>query len=381
MDPIIIVGSGLAGYTLAREFRKLDATTPLTIITADDGGFYSKPMLSGAIGAGKTADQLVTLDANAMATQLLATVITHARVDAITPAMREIHLDDGRWFRYSTLALATGAQPIRLPLAGTGADAVLSINHIDDYRRFRARLQPASRIAIIGAGLIGCEFAHDLSIGGHHVSVIGKGEAPLDRLTPAEFGHIVASRLAELGVDWHLGTEVSTVDRADEAYTVTLTSGKHIEADLVLSAVGLAPDTWLARAAGLATARGIRVDRFLRSSDRHIHALGDCAEVEGLVLPFVMPLMAQARALARTLAGDESAVSYPAMPVTVKTPRYPVVVCPPLPGSPGEWRIECDGNDVRALFEHEGQLRGFALGGARAGEKSALLPRIAPWLE
>ena len=111
-------------------------------------------------------------------------------------------------------------------------------------------------------------------------------------------------------------------------------------------------------------------------------ALGDCAEVEGLVLPFVMPIMQAARALAKTLAGTRTVVSYPAMPVVVKTPAHAVVVSPPRPGSEGQWDVTVSDQGARALLrDDQGRVVGFALTGAAVAEKQALTKELPPWLE
>jgi rubredoxin-NAD+ reductase len=152
-----------------------------------------------------------------------------------------------------------------------------------------------------------------------------------------------------------------------------LSDGRTLDADLVLSAVGLAPRVALARAAGLAVQRGIVVDRRLSTSVAHIHAIGDCAEVEGLNLPYVMPLMAQARALAATLAGTPTPLVYPVMPVTVKTPACPAVVCPPAPGAAGQWQVTQDEAGCEAVFRDEAERTlGFALLGSATARKAAL---------
>ncbi|HNI82155.1 MAG TPA: FAD-dependent oxidoreductase, partial [Rhodocyclaceae bacterium] len=135
-------------------------------------------------------------------------------------------------------------------------------------------------------------------------------------------------------------------------------------------------------AAGLTVGRGITVDRRLATSDPHIFALGDCAEVDGLHLPFVLPLMQQARALARSLTGTPTDLSYPPMPVLVKTPAIPTIVAPPPIGAAGVWRIVEDTPDagLEARFEApDGSLRGFALLGPATARKqtlSAALPAL-----
>jgi rubredoxin-NAD+ reductase len=152
-------------------------------------------------------------------------------------------------------------------------------------------------------------------------------------------------------------------------------------ANLVLSAVGLRPRRGLARRAGLAVGRGIQLNRHLVSSAAGIYALGGCAEVQELVLPYVLPTMQAARALARTLSGELTERVYPAMPAVVKTPVFATVVAPPMGDRQGEWGVERTEAGVRALFrDSAGELCGFALCGDAVAEKQALTPRLRRWL-
>ena len=372
MEPIVIVGTGLGGYTVAREFRKLDQSAALRMITASGGQFYSKPMLSNALAAGKTAETLAIADAPQMADRLKAEIDTRVTLLSIDPQAQTLEVD-GDTLAYSKLVLTVGADPIRLTLEGDAADAVLSVNDLEDYAGFRESVAGVRRIAIMGAGLIGCEFANDLAGVGYAVDVIDPAAWPLGRLLPPEAGASMRQALASVGVHWHLGQVVNTVDRVKAGYRLQLSNGDVIETDAVMSAVGLRPRTSLARQAGLTVNRGIVVDRTLRTSDAHIYALGDCAEVAGLVLPFVMPIMQAGRALARTLTGEDTPVTYPAMPVVVKTPAWPTVVSPPPLDDQGEWEVEADSNGVRALFrDAAGDLKGLALCGEATEEKNAL---------
>jgi rubredoxin-NAD+ reductase len=380
MNPIVILGSGLAGYNVARELRKLDKDAPLVIISADSGSFYSKPMLSSAFGSGKTAQSIAINTAEQMAVQINATVRTNTRVTSIDAAAQTVSIGD-ETIAYSKLVLALGADQIRLPIGGDGAANIVTVNDLDDYMRFRAALPEKSTVALIGAGLIGSEFANDLTTGGHAVQLIDIAAHPLSRLLPPEGGALLQQKLAALGVVWHLGTSVTTIDKADGKLRVMLASGTHFDADVVLSAVGLKPRTALAQAAGLAINRGIVVNRTLETSAPDIYALGDCAEVAGLVLPYVMPIMHSARALAATLAGKPTEVSYPAMPVLVKTPACPTIVSPPPAGVAGRWEVTADSESVRALFKSDaGKLLGFALNGRATAERAALTPQLPPVL-
>jgi rubredoxin---NAD+ reductase len=380
MSPITFIGTGLASYTVAREFRKLDKESPLRIITQDDGHFYSKPMLSNAFAQKKTPESLVTMPVTKMAEQLNAEIITHTTVTQIQPDQHLVSAGDKN-FEYSQLVLAYGAEQIRIPLEGDAADKVLSVNDLNDYAQFRTALEGAKQVVVMGAGLIGCEFANDLQPAGFSVTLIDIAPNALGRLVPKEVAQAVQQGLQELGVTLHFEKGVKSVDAANKGYRLTLSDGTVLEADVVLSAIGLRPRLALAQAAGLSVNRGIVVDRHLKTSADDIYALGDCAEVEGLVLPFVMPLMSAARALAKTLAGQQTAVTYPAMPVVVKTPACPLVVSPPAMGLEGEWQIEANEKDVKALFyTKEQKLAGFVLTGAKVAEKNALTKELPPVL-
>jgi rubredoxin-NAD+ reductase len=374
--PVVVIGSGLAGYNLAREFRKHDAETPLVIITADDGHAYSKPMLSNGFTKNSSADDLATADAGAMAMQLQAKVWTHTRVTSIDTVAQEVHIGGDTSLKYSKLVLAWGAEVIRPPLAGDALDRVYSVNDLLDYADFRAALDNtgAKKVAVIGAGLIGSEFANDLCNGGFAVEACDALHWCLPTLIPEAAGRAVQKGLEAIGVNYHFGVFATEVRRTLDGVEVLLNNGVKIEADMVLSAVGVKPRIELARVAGIDVNRGIVADRFLRTSAANVYTLGDCAEVEGHVLFYVAPLMAGVRALGRTLAGEDTEVCYPAMPVTVKTPACPVVVAPPPAGAEGTWDIIDDGqNNVVARYLSTNQrLLGFILTGTGTQQKLAL---------
>ncbi|TLX64071.1 FAD-dependent oxidoreductase [Stutzerimonas nosocomialis] len=379
-DPVVIIGTGLAGYNLARELRKLDSTTPLLLITADDGRSYSKPMLSTGFGKNKDAAGLGMATAGAMAEQLNAEIRTHTRVTRIEPAARRVWIGEEP-VPYRDLVLAWGAQTLRVPVEGDAQEAIFPINDLLDYGRFRVAAEGKRRVLILGAGLIGCEFANDLLLGGYAVKLVAPCEQIMPGLLPVEAARAVQGGLEALGARFHLGPVLSRLDRAGEGLTATLSDGSSLPCDLVVSAVGLRPRTELAAEAGLEVARGVVVDRLLQTSQPNVYALGDCAEVEGLNLLYVMPLMSGARALAQTLAGTPTMVSYGPMPITVKTPACPLVVSPPATGSQGQWQVEGEGADIRALFrDAEGRLLGYALTGATVAERLALNKQLPPVL-
>jgi rubredoxin---NAD+ reductase len=367
-QPIVIVGGGMAAYGVARELRKRDKDTPLTIICGDAGAAYAKPMLSNAIALGKGAAQLVSHSADQMALQLNATVLPHTRVAAIDSGAHLLHTDQGS-VGYGKLVLALGAEPIRLPMGGDAADDVLSVNHIDDYAELRARLdrlRRTARVVIIGAGLIGCEFADDLLAGGHHVTLVDPNPLPLAALAAPSLSAGLAQAWSGRPLSLRLGTTVESVSRAEDGLQVQLANGAALTADLVLSAVGLRPSIALARAAQLETGRGIIVDSYGQTSASDIYALGDCAEYtsgdSSRVLPYVAPLLAAARAIAATLAGTPTRIDLKNDAVIVKTPSYKLALVPPPPGTAGAWVDQQDEERTIARFvDVQGELRGFGM--------------------
>lgn len=387
-EPVVIVGAGLAGYNLARELRKADADVSIVVVSECGAGFYSKPMLSNALTSGKTAATLVMKSAEKMAEELRARVLPRTRVTQVDAAAQTLTLDSGEVLRYRDLVLAVGADPIRLPLQGDAADAVLSVNDLDDFARFAQALdtaatgQPVQRVVILGGGLIGCEFANDLLARGVVPTVVDVADRVLARLLPAEASALLQARLEAAGAQFKLGVGLSAVNRSASGLNVALDDGSTLLADLVVSAVGLKPRTSLAAQAGAAVGRGVQVNNLLGTSVPHVHALGDCAEVKGQWLPYVMPLMQQARALASTLAGTPTPVSYPVMPVVVKTPAWPTVVSPPPAGLVGQWEVTSSDEALEARFvsapaaEQASVLLGFVLQGKAVSQRQAWVAQM-----
>ncbi len=385
MAPNVIIGAGLAGWSTAREFRKLDTSTPLLMITADSGDFYAKPSLSNAFAQKRGPAQLVTTPAASMAASLNVTLQPHTRVTCIDTIGQTVHTDQGD-FNYIRLVLATGAQSIRVPLAGDAAGAVLSVNSLQDFAAFHAALQsdagaagkPQKHIVIMGAGLIGCEFANDLISSGFAVTVVDPANGPLAALLPADLGEQLRAALARLGVTWQFGTTVQRVDHHRDRsgiVEVKLANGQTLLADVVLSAIGLRADLSLAQAAGLACERGIVVDAQLQTSVANVYALGDAAQYDnGRTLPYVMPIMHAAKVLAATLAGQPMPLRFPLLPVAIKTPALPLVVAAAAPGTVGHWAQSEPG--VWLFTDAAQAVKGFALSGPQTSRRAELTKRV-----
>ncbi|TCB42819.1 FAD-dependent oxidoreductase [Acinetobacter terrestris] len=385
MHPIVIIGSGMAGYTAAREFRKLNPEHELVMICADDAVNYAKPTLSNALAGKKAPEQIALGDANKMSDQLKMRIEAQTWVKEIQAKQHQLVLEkDGQQSTqpYSKLVLAVGANPVRLAIAGDGSDDIHVVNNLDHYKAFRKNLaqHQDKRVVILGAGLIGCEFANDLQNTEHQVTVIDLAPQPLGRLIPDYVAASFQEKLEAIGIHFVLGTTVEKVNKVENGdYQVTLANGQSVVADVVLSAIGLQPNLELAKAADIHCSRGILTNGHLETNQADIYAVGDCAEVNGLLLPYVMPIMQQARALAKTLNGEQTHVHYPAMPVAVKTPAAPLTVLPAPVGVDVTWETEEleDGMIAKAV-DSQNTLRGFVLLGATAAKQRLSLTKLVP---
>ncbi|EGQ9178238.1 rubredoxin-NAD(+) reductase [Vibrio alginolyticus] len=374
-DPIVIIGSGHSGYQLAAALRAQSETVAITVFTADDGALYSKPALSNALVMNKDGDALQSESALKWESRLNIRVYPHTRVEQIDRANSTLHTSIGK-YAYSRLVLATGASPIEIPIEGDRS-WVMSVNDLVDYRRFRSELQDKKRIAILGDGLIGCEFANDLIESGYEVTVIGLGQWPMERLIPQQLGESLQSALAERGVQWALQDSIARIEpRSESSAVLHLNSGKQIEADLVLSAVGLKPNVSLAERAGLEVGRGIKVNQFGQTSDESIYSLGDCVETEQGWQPYIAPINQMIPSVAKSLLGDVAPISLTPTPVIVKTPILPLTIFPVAVEEQGQWYIENQADELTAAFySPEGAMLGFALLGRKVQSLRG------PWLD
>lgn len=361
IEPIVIIGSGHAGYQLASALRSQSPSVSITLFTADEGAVYSKPALSNALALGKSCDELVRESALSWERRLNIRVYPHTRIEHIDRDNKRLYTTIGE-YTYGRLVLATGATPIVVPISGEQS-ALHSVNDLKDYKYFRTRLSDKKHVTILGDGLIGCEFANDLAAHGISVTVVGLGQWAMQRLIPQPLGEALQQALSGIGVEWMLQNSIQSIQTHHERYQLTLQDGQCLETDLVLSAVGLRPNIALAQSAGLVTGRGIQTDLHHRTSDPAIYALGDCAEVAGQWSPYINPINQAIPAIANSLLGKLTPAALKPSAVIVKTPVLPLSLLPGM--GEGEWRIEQQGQELAAgFYDASGVLTGFALLGA-----------------
>jgi apoptosis-inducing factor 3 len=270
---IVIVGGGAAGVAAAEMVRRQGYDGPVTLISADADPPVDRPNLSKDFLAGDAQDDWIPLWPNDFYVEQRIDLILGRRVSSIDPAKRIVRLDDGSQRQYGSLLLATGADPVRLPIPGSQDDQVRYLRSFADSRAIVERAATARHVVVAGASFIGLEVAASLRARGIVVDVVAPESTPLERVLGIEVGRFVRSLHEAQGVKFHLGQTVARID----GRTVTLSGGAAIDSDFVVMGVGVKPAVAIAEQAGLAMDRGISVNEYLETSAPGVFAAGDVA--------------------------------------------------------------------------------------------------------
>lgn len=302
-ERVVVIGSGLAGVRLTRRLGELG--TPVTLIGEERHPPYNRVLLAEVL-AGRYGPEVIALPAPAE--------LTRARVTGIDRAARTVTCADGTVLAYGRLVLATGSNAVLPPLRGlftTGPglpEGVHAFRTLDDCLGLAEAVRPGVRAVVIGGGLLGVSAARALAARGAQVVLAQQSERLMERRLDPAASVLVERYLTGLGVEVHTECRVRDVRCAGGAVrSVELADGYALDADLVVPACGVHPRVGLAQAAGLDVRKGVVVDDELRTSDPHIHAVGDCAQHAGTVYGLAAPALEQADVLAALLAGDPTA--------------------------------------------------------------------------
>jgi NADPH-dependent 2,4-dienoyl-CoA reductase/sulfur reductase-like enzyme/nitrite reductase/ring-hydroxylating ferredoxin subunit len=269
---IVIVGGGAAGFAAAEMLRRRGYGGSLTMLSDDAAPPVDRPNLSKDYLAGTAPEEWVPLRPEAFYRDNEIDLRLAAAVTAIDPKAREVSVKGGT-VKYDRLLLATGAEPVRLPIPGADQPHVHTLRALADSRAIIAAAKEARRAVVIGASFIGLEVAASLRARDIEVHVVAPERRPMERVLGPQMGDFVRSLHEEHGVIFHLEDTVAAID----GRRATLKSGGSLDADLVVVGVGVRPRLALAEQAGLAIDRGVTVDAFLQTSAPGIYAAGDIA--------------------------------------------------------------------------------------------------------
>ncbi|HTN50598.1 MAG TPA: FAD-dependent oxidoreductase [Burkholderiaceae bacterium] len=270
---IVIVGGGAAGFAAAERLRREGYGGGIVMLSSEDAAPVDRPNLSKDYLAGKAPEDWIPLRPESYYAEHEIELLLGVCVTRIDIAAREVHLADAGKVAYDRLLLATGAEPVRLPLPGMERPHVHTLRSLADCRAIIARAQSARRAVVMGASFIGLEVAASLRARGIEVHVVAPEPRPMERILGREMGDFIRALHEEHGVVFRLGNTATAIDERQ----VQLKAGGAIEADLVVTGVGVRPRIALAEDAGLAIDRGVVVDAMLQTSAPGVFAAGDVA--------------------------------------------------------------------------------------------------------
>ncbi len=320
--PVVIVGAGPAGVRVAQEFGRRDPLAPIVLYGAERWEPYNRVRLSAFL-AGELGWEGLTGDLGLAARPSIEARLGCAVV-AIDREARTVRDAAGRAQPYGQLVLATGSTPYVPDIAGIALAGVYTFRDVDDAQALVARRVRSRRTVVLGGGLLGLEAARAMRR--FHTEVIVVEQA--DRLMPRELDQEGARRLRvhveALGIEVILGDGVRRVTGDTRVAGVGLRSGAELACDTLVIATGIRPNIELARRAGLAVGRGIRVDDTLRTTDPCIYAVGECAEHRGVVYGLAAPGLEQAAVAAACLAGVEARYVGSTLATRLKVLELPV---------------------------------------------------------
>jgi len=367
---IVIIGAGLAGWHVIDAIRAKDKDIPITLITADSGDRYHKPMLTMAISQKKSAADLVRATGVDAAEDANVKLLANTQVTDVDTTTQQLQLisalrsdpanTDYATISYGKLVLAMGAHPIfpkSLP-----EDLVWHVNHIERFGQLQEKLATGSQhVTIVGAGMVGTEIAEDLLKAGHQVTLIDLNDAPLSQMLPPKATSRIAQAVKSQGINFLGGYQVSAITRLSDGKLqvsyealVSATDSSTAEpiepliVDHVIASTGLTVDDKLPTAAGVDFDRrtGIVVDApTLRTSTANIYAIGDCMSIDGVPCRYVAPLRAQAATIADDVLGlDHNGYDHKPPMIRLKNKAISVMVTG-VPKATGNWQVKIESDE------------------------------------
>ncbi len=315
-ERLVVIGNGMApGRALDILFETAPGAYDVTIFNAEPRVNYDRIMLSPLLSGEKTFEQII-IHGDGWYVKHGVTLYKGCRVTKIDRAAKTVSTATGITASYDKLIIATGSQPIMLPISGGKLPGVLAYRDLDDVQAMLLAAQSRGRGVVIGGGLLGLEAAAGLKEQGMDVTVLHLMPTLMEKQLDATAGHLLQRAIEARGIEVITGASTEAILGASKVEGVRLKDGTELPADLVVMAVGIKPNAGLAGEASLNVNRGIVVDETMRTSDPDIFALGECAEAEGQTFGLVAPLYEMAGVVAAQLSGNATAHFVPSATAT-----------------------------------------------------------------
>ncbi|HEY6691047.1 MAG TPA: FAD-dependent oxidoreductase [Rubrobacter sp.] len=277
-DQIVIVGGGPAGLSVARAYREIGGRGRVILLTSEPYSPYRRPPLTKEYLRGEIPRDELPIENPRWYEENSVELRTTTLVAELDRDRGVIETENGEEVPYDACVLATGSEPIRIPIPGADDPEVLVMRTIENSERLQSSAGEGSRAIVVGSGFIGCEAAVSLSLRGVEVALVSQEEGPQRERLGEDASRRIQGWLEGYGVDLRMGTDVESIERKDEGFEVTVASGEPVSGQTVLLAAGVRPRTRLAEEAGLEMKRGgVVTDSSMRTSAPGIFAVGDIA--------------------------------------------------------------------------------------------------------
>jgi NAD(P)H-dependent nitrite reductase large subunit/NAD(P)H-dependent nitrite reductase small subunit len=300
---LVVAGNGMAGMRTVEELLKLGVADrfQITVFGAEPRGNYNRILLSPVLSGEQQADDIMLHRPGWYARRGI-TLHSGDPIVEIDRKRRMVRSKNGTIAPYDRLLIATGSDPIVLPLPGKDLPGVVTFRDLDDVNKMLEASGADRRAVVIGGGLLGLEAAHGLNLRGMHVTVVHLMDTLMERQLDAPAGALLKAALEKRGIEFRMGAKTQALVGEDRVTAVTFADGGMVPADLVVMAVGVRPNMELAKNANLACDRGILVDDTLQTYDPSIYAVGECVQHRRQTFGLVAPLWEQARICAQHIA-------------------------------------------------------------------------------
>ena len=302
-EPLVIVGNGMAAARLVDELAKAALGRYAIAVIGDEPRLAYNRVLLSSVLAGETASHDIELRPASWWRDRGVTLKYGCLVTEIDAGRRELKIANEESISYSKLVLATGSTPLRLNVPGAGLDGVHTFRDSRDVDLLLTLAAGKKRVVVVGGGLLGLEAAYGLAKAGARVTLIHLMDRLMERQLDAPAAELLKTLVERKGIKILLNANTAVLHGETRVEAIELADGRRIDADAVIFAAGIRPNTALAKEAGIPVNRGIVVDNVMQTGTPNIFAFGECAEHRGICYGLVEPAYEQARVLAQHLAG------------------------------------------------------------------------------
>lgn len=304
MTKLVVIGNGMAGMRCVEEILKRDGESfQISVFGNEPYGNYNRIMLSPVLSGEKTFDEIM-INSPEWYEENNITLHTNAEVTEIDRENKIVKSANGVVEPYDKLLIATGSSPFIIPVPGKDLEGVITFRDMKDVETMDEAISKYKNAVVIGGGLLGLEAAYGLQRRGMKATVIHLMDTLMERQLDEAAGHLLKKELEGRGIDVLTGANTKEIVEKDgRVGKVVLEDGREIDADLVVMAVGIRPNTTLAQNSGLDVERGIMVSDQLVTSDQDIYSVGECVQHRGACYGLVAPLYEMGKTLADHITG------------------------------------------------------------------------------